>query len=282
MSFLFRSIYAQTNNQNYTVLTSNVSISERNVNTATIFPDVSTHFVSPEPIEYVDISSPNVQGDLPEKNIFRLRPDANKIHPGDHFTITLVTKSYISVYKLIVKDPLNEDSIQNTGAYVISVNPNESVQVNQSGVLNNQQCFDLCINAMNQKRSIFDLNTKSYGMKMYVSNIYTIGDYILVEIEAKNKTKLPFNIDQVRFKIVDKHLVKSAVSQDIELKPFYSFRDSNRKIITSKWRNFYVFKKFTYPSQKIFTIEMTEKQYSGRRITLKVDYNQILNSQTLN
>ena len=281
LSFFFLKIYAQTGDKNYTVLTNNVSISEKNINTATIFPNTTTHFVSPEPIEYVDISSTDVHGDLPEKNIFRLRTDSNKIHPGDHFTVTIITKSYISVYKIMVKDPLSKDCVQNSGAYVISVNPNDAVQVNQSGVLNNQQCFDLCFNAMNRKRNVFDIHANAYGMKMWVSNIFTMGDYIIIGVEVRNKTQLQFDIDQLRFKIVDKHQVKSAVSQDIELKPFYSFNNTDGKIITKKWMNFYVFKKFTYPTQKLFSIEMTEKQYSGRKIDLKVQYKQILNAEQL-
>ena len=281
LQLFFPNIYAQTPKENYTVLTNNVSISEKNINTVTIFPNTTTHFVSPEPIDYVDMSSTDVQGDLPEKNIFRLRTDSNKIHPGDHFTVTIITKSYISVYKIMVRDPLSKDSNQSDGAYVISVNPNDAVQVNQSGVLNNQQFFDLCINAMNRKRNVFDIHANAYGMKMWVSNIYTIGDYIIMGIEVRNKTQLQLDIDQIRFKIVDKHQVKSTVSQDIELKPFYSFNNTDGKIINKRWRNFYVFKKFTYPTQKLFTIEMTEKQYSGRKIDLKVEYNQILNSSQL-
>ena len=267
---------------NYTVLTNNVAITEKNINTATIPLNSTTHFVSPEPIEYVDISSPNIQGDLPEKNIFRLRPDSDKVHPGDKFTITIVTQSYISVYKLTVEDPLSNDSLLSNGAYVISINPNDAVQVNQADVLNNQQCFDLCINALKRKRSIFNIDTKSYGMKMYVKNIYSIGDYIMIELEAKNKTRLQFDIDQIRFKIVDKQSVKATVSQDIELKPFYSLYQPDGEIITNRWRNFYIFKKFTYPTQKLLEIEMTEKQYSGRRVDLKIEYNQILKSQQLN
>ena len=279
---LVQNIFAQARIGNYTVLYNNVSIDEKNVNTATIPSNATTHFVSPEPIQYVDISSPNVQGDLPEKNIFRLRPDSDKVHPGDKFTITIVTQSYISVYKLTVEDPLSNDSLLSNGAYVISINPNDAVQVNQSDVLNNQQCFDLCINALKRKRSIFNIDTKSYGMKMYVKNIYSIGDYIMIELEAKNNTRLQFDIDQIRFKIIDKHSVEATVSQDIELKPFYSLYRPDGKIITSRWRNFYIFKKFTYPTQKLLEIEMTEKQYSGRRVDLKIEYNQILKSQQLN
>lgn len=277
---LIQNIYAQ--NTNYTVLDRNVSITEKNINTVTIPANATVHFVSPEPIEYVDISSPDIQGDLPEKKIFRLRPDSDKIHPGDKFTITIVTLAYISVYKLTIADPLSNDSSLQKGAYVISVNPNDAVQVNQSDVLSNQQCFDLAIKAIKKKRGIFDIDTKGYGMKMYVTNIYSVGDYIMVRLEVKNKTRLQFDIDQIRFKIIDKHTVKATVSQDIELKPVYSLYETNGKIITNKFNNFYIFKKFTYPSQKLLEIELTEKQYSGRRLNLKIEYNQILKSQQFN
>lgn len=274
-----QNLYAQPTH--YTVLAKNVSITEKNINRVTIPANVTVHFVSPEPIQYVDISSPDIQGDLPEKNIFRLRPDSDKIHPGDKFTITIVTPAYISVYKLTVADLQSNDSSLQNGAYVISINPNDAVQVNQSNVLNSQQCFELAIKALQKKRSIFDIDTRAYGMKMYVTNIYSVGDYVMIKLEVKNKTRLQFDIDQIRFKIIDKHKVKATVSQDIELKPVYSLYQSDDKIITDKFSNFFIFKKFTYPTQKLLEIEMTEKQYSGRRLDLKIEYNQILKSQQL-
>ena len=183
---LIQNVSAQVTVGNYTVFKNNISIGESNLNLATIPLNSTTHFVSPEPIQYVDISSSNIQGDLPEKNIFRLRPDLEKVHPGDKFTVTIVTQSYISVYKLTIADPLSNDSVQKNAAYVISINPNNAVQVNQSGVLTSQQSFDLCLKAMKKKRSIFNIDTKSFGMKMFVKNIYSIADYIMFELEVRN------------------------------------------------------------------------------------------------
>src|ERR1035438_4425651 len=115
LSFILANINAQTGT--YTVLASNVLVNNQNINTATIPLNATTHFISPEPIEYVDISSPNVQGDLPEKNIFRLRPDISKIHPGDQFVVTIVTKKYISAYKLLIADTLNNNSACRNESY---------------------------------------------------------------------------------------------------------------------------------------------------------------------
>ena len=268
----------QHRKESYTIMNGNVSIAEKNVINAIIPLNSTTHFVSPEPISYVDISSQDIQGDLTEKNVFRLRPDESKFQEGDAFTITIVTQSYISVYRLKVTAREKDSS----GAYVISINPNDAVQLNQSAVLNNQQFFDLGIMAMKKNRSIYNIETKAYGMKIFVKNIYSVGDYIMLEVGAKNKTNLQFDIDQIRFKIIDKHTVKATVSQDIELQPLYSMNNDDGQIIYKEWSNFYIFKKFTYPTQKLFEIEMTENQYSGRKINLKIEYNQILKSQQLN
>ena len=51
-----QNIQAQTGTINYTVESNNVAINERNINTATIPFNSTTHFVSPEPIDYVAIS----------------------------------------------------------------------------------------------------------------------------------------------------------------------------------------------------------------------------------
>ena len=91
-----------------------------------------------------------------------------------------------------------------------------------------------------------------------------------------------FGIDQIRFKIIDKHTAKATVSQDIELTPVYSLYLTEGKIITNSFHNFYIFKKFTYPTQKLLEIEMTEQQYSGRKVDLKIKYSQVLNAEVLN
>jgi hypothetical protein len=43
----------------------------------------------------------------------------------------------------------------------------------------------------------------------------------------------------------------------------------------------FVFKKFTYPNKKVFSIELSEKQISGRNIKLEIDYKKVLNADVL-
>jgi conjugative transposon TraN protein len=236
----------------------------------------TTHFLSPEPILYVDISSPNVEGDLPEKNIFRLKPNIN-IHVGDNFQVTIVTASFVAVYDLT----LNDSNDEQDNAYVINMDPNDAVQTNNYNQVGQQDFCRLSMLALTKRKKNTNLVSHQYGMGLTVNNIYIVGDFLLFDISCRNRSKISYAIDDIRFKLQDKRKVNAHVSQEIELKPIYQFYDTENATIHHKWRNFYLFRKFTYPGGKVLNIEMTEKQISSRKVELNVDYGHVLHSEFL-
>ena len=46
------------------------------------------------------------------------------------------------------------------------------------------------------------------------------------------------------------------------------------------YRNVIVLKKLTFPNDKVLTIELSEKQISGRTITLAIDYEDVLSADS--
>ena len=64
--------------------------------------------------------------------------------------------------------------------------------------------------------------SKAHGMKAVVNNIYSIGDYFFIDYSLQNKTKIPYDIEELRVKLTDKKEVKATNSQTIELTPAYS------------------------------------------------------------
>ncbi len=78
-----------------------------------------------------------------------------------------------------------------------------------------------------------------------------------------------------------KKILKATVSQDLPVEPLYRFYEDVGLQIKKSFRNFYCFKKFTYPSDKVLCLEITEKQISGRKILLNIDYKQVLAATTL-
>lgn len=269
---------AQDNN-NYKVYNNHThavpsGIAQHNIIKLHIPLNTTTHFVSSEPIDYVDISSPTVQGDLTEDNLFRIRPVSDVVNDGDIFTLTVVTKSFIIAYELTVSKNVKESDV----AHIITINPNEGILLNQSDVLSKQQCFDLSLAVYKKKKKIRNVQAYNNGLFLSLNGTYIFGDYILLDLEAVLKSKISYSVENIRFKITDKKQLKAAVHQDIEIEPYYALYPYRDTKIADSWRNIFVFKKFTYPTEKVLQIELTEAQYSGRRILLEIPYNRILSA----
>src|SRR5665811_1638982 len=65
--------------------------------------NVSLHFVSPEPIQYVDISTDALVGDIPVENVFRIKLTGKPIPEGKGGNqplgvVTIIGQKYIAQY----------------------------------------------------------------------------------------------------------------------------------------------------------------------------------------
>lgn len=234
----------------------------------------TVHIVSPEDIIYVDISSPEVDGNISEKKLCRIKPSTLK--EGDRFTVTVVTKTFLSVYEFTCSAGDPEEEI-----LVVNINPAQAVPIKRDGYLRRSDFNTLAIDAMRRKREVYDVHSKAYDLRIWVNNIFIAGDYLLLDIGIKNKSNLALDVDQFKFAIKDEKILKATISQDLPIEPVYTFYDDMDLKIKKSFRNFYCFKKFTFPTDKVLSIELTEKQISGRKIILNVDYKKILEATTL-
>ena len=79
-------------------------------------------------------------------------------------------------------------------------------------------------------------------------------------------------------KLADKKLTKATNAQVIELTPALVLETG--KTFRHGYRNVVVVRKMTFPNDKVLTIEMTEKQISGRAISLNIDYEDVLSADS--
>ena len=233
---------------------------------------VSTHFITSEPIQYVDISTDHVIGDMPVKNILRLKPDQQeKIATQEQGIVTIVCQKYMIQYRLVYSDV----QAATKSKFISSMDgmglllPEITISAEEMKVLS--------LHLLNKPKEKPISKSKQSGMKITVNQVYTSGDYYFLEVSIQNRSSIIFEIDQVRFHVKDKKVLKATNVQQIELEPEYVLYTQNR--IRKRYRNIFVFKKFTFPNEKTFEIEVSEKQFSGRTIRLKLDYRQILNAE---
>jgi len=235
--------------------------------------NLSVHFISPGPIKYVDISNKSVAGDLPVNNILRIKyRDTVKTNA----VITIVGEKYIAQYRVVYTPNPGDSTIRTQ----IEIDPDDMRPLDFPGVMLSQSELKGLAARLLSKKTAHLETSKIYAMIGSLNHIYTAGDYIFLDVSYQNNTNLAYDIDELRFKIDDKKVTKATNVQSLEIKPDFILFD-----ITSfkkHYRNIFVFKKFTFPGNKLLRIELSEKQLSGRILTLSIPYRDVLNADTIN
>jgi conjugative transposon TraN protein len=228
------------------------------------------HFISPEPIQYVDISDKNIEGDLPLPNVLRLR--FKKDTCLSDAIVTIAGEKFIAQYHLW--------PVTSTESEKIEIQPADMRPLDISGVgFSQPQLKSIALNLFCKSPGKAIEKTKAFGLKASLYHLYTAGDYIFIDLGYRNKTNLAYQIDDFRFKVDDKKVTKASNVQSIEVKPLFILFDS--PLFQKTYRNIIVLKKMSFPGNKVLHIELSEKQLSGRVITLNVSYQDVLDADIL-
>ncbi|WP_263603499.1 conjugative transposon protein TraN [Chryseobacterium sp. PET-29] len=249
---------------------------------------INLHMISPEPIQYVDLSTDKLTGDLPANNIARIKISDNKTSDKDKkkqstpfFTgdtvgiITVVGQSFIAQYKAVYRSPDNLNTITNIHIQPEAMQPIEFDKMTFSNRELRQFTLDIIQNKAYKKpiRTENNLN-----LSMQLNNVYVMGDYMFLDMTFKNTSNLSYDLETLKFSIEDKKIHKATNNQSIEMTPV--FQMNSQKHFRKNLRNIYVFKKFTFPNSKVMMIRLIEEQLSGRTIEMKVNYSEILKADT--
>lgn len=237
------------------------------------------HIISPEPIRYVDISTHAVVGDLPEENVLRLKwvtdsTDETSNEWGSLGIVTVIGESFIAQYNLNIMDGKSANRL----AVSFNILPEHTRPLHVPVELTTPELRSHALGLL-AKRNVSPIRKASdYGIRTELNNVYTVGNLVLLDITYRNSTNLMYDIDEMRFKIEDKKITKATNVQSIEIKPIWQLYPHGS--FKRTYRNIYVLKKATFPSSKVLNVELSEKQISGRTITLKIRYRDILEADT--
>ncbi|UOE47820.1 conjugative transposon protein TraN [Mucilaginibacter sp. SMC90] len=233
--------------------------------------NLTIHFVSPEPIQYVDISSKGMVGDLPLKNVFRLKMRDSTVNFQDA-VVTIVGEKFIAQYHVV---PGGADVPTE-----IEIVPADTHQLDVAGIgFSENQLRKLSLGIFAGKGRHPLEKVKAFGMEAKVNQVFTAGDYLFLDISYLNKTNLKYDSEGFQFKVDDKKVTKASNVQSVELKPVFTLLDIAP--FTKSYRNIFVFKKLTFPGNKVLSVELSEKQFSGRVIRINLSYKDILAAYTI-
>ena len=248
----------------------------RELELLTVNDQVTTVITASEPVRFVDISTDKVAGDQPLSNTVRLKPkygsDVNA--DGDILAVvTIITERYRVQYALIYTTRLQEAVTEKT-VLLSEITPYNNPAVSMS----TEEMARFARRIWESPSRYRNVGARRDHMDIRLNNIYSAGEYFFIDFSVENRTNIRFDIDQIRFKVEDKKKSKATNSQSVELSPAMILESGTSFL--HGYRNVVVLKKLTFPNDKVLTIEMSEKQISGRTITLSIDYEDVLHADS--
>ena len=242
----------------------------------TVNEQVTTVITASEPIRFVDISTDKVAGDQPINNTIRLKPKEGGHEDGEILAIvTIVTERYRTQYALLyttrIQEAVTDKEVQFS---------ERRAYHNPAVSLSTEDMYRFARQIWTSPAGFRNVSTKKHRMTMRLNNIYTVGDYFFIDFSIENRTHIRFDMDEIRIKLADKKISNATNAQVIEIKPELSLEQT--KSFLRGYRNVMVIRKMTFPNDKVLTIEISEKQISGRTIAVNIDYEDVLNADSFN
>ena len=238
----------------------------------TVNENVTTVITASEPIRLVDISTDKVVGDKPIENVIRVKPKEGGHEDGAVLAIvTVVTERYRSQYALIYTTRL-EEAVSDKEVQMDERNAFHNPAVSMSS----EEMVRYARRIWNSPAKHHSTRTNRHHLTMRLNNVYSVGEYFFIDFSVENRTNLRFDIDELRFKLSDKKQQKATNVQDLMLEPVLLLEKSAS--FQHGYRNVVVLKKMTFPNDKVLTIELSERQISGRTVSMTIDYEDVLSA----
>lgn len=127
------------------------------------------------------------------------------------------------------------------------------------------------------KRIIKHIGSKSYGIRFALKGIYVQDGKFYFHTELHNKSNVPFNVDFITFKILDKKVAKRTAIQEQPLTPLRMYKQVDKVAGSSTERNVYLLDQFTIADDKLLLIEIFEKN-GDRQQVLQVENSDLVHA----
>ncbi|WP_316806853.1 DUF4138 domain-containing protein [Pedobacter agri] len=237
----------------------------------------AVHLRSPEPISYVDLPSSRISGDLPLKNLLRLRilrQDSSVIYPRELGILTVTGEQFLAQYRIIL---IPSDAAQAHSE--IEILPRDMLPlVPAVPSLSTPQIKAKAIEVITNKPNKSLATASNQGISIKVHQILCCGELIFLDLGFENATELEYQIDRISFTISDKKIMKATNFQQFPLELKQALHPLER--FSKRGRNIYVLAKATFSSDKRLVIALSEKQPSSRLVSLSLAYRDILSADS--
>lgn len=247
----------------------------------------TTHIIFPSEIVYCDLGNENLVAGLADgaKNVLRVKSAFKSFKHETNLSVITEDGSYYSFNVKFAKEPLllniEMTDFLHDGEAVNRPNNAQEIYLERLGS-ESPMLVKLIMKSIykQNKREIKHIGSKRFGVQFLLKSIYANNGLLYFHTELKNTSNIPFDVDYVSFKIVDKKVIKRTAMQEQVLEPL---RAQNYVTVVhgkSSERTVFALEKFTIPDDKQLVIEVAEKE-GGRHQSFVVENEDIVRANVI-
>lgn len=246
--------------------------------------DKTSHLIFPTAIRYVDLGSEYLIAGKAEdaENVLRVKASVRDFEPETNFSVITNDGRFYSfdVYYSSYPEALSYDLLTMQKA-VDKANGND-VLFEELGN-NSPSLAGLLLETIykKDKRIVKHIGAKSFGIQFMLKGIYIHNGKYYFHTELRNRTNVPFQIDFVNFKVVDKKVAKRTVVQERPMIPLRTYKPLDEIGGKTIEQNVFLLDQFTIADDKVVLIEIFERN-GGRHQTLQVENSDLIKARLIN
>ena len=130
------------------------------------------------------------------------------------------------------------------------------------------------------KREVKHIGCKRFGIQYLLKGIYTHNGLLYFHTQIKNASNVPFDVDFITFKIVDKKVAKRTAIQEQVIFPLRAHNYATRVAGKRDECTVFTFAKFTIPDDKCLVVELNEKN-GGRHQSFTIENEDLVRANVI-
>lgn len=237
----------------------------------------TTHVIFPSAIRYVDLGSADLLAAKADgtENVLRVKAALRDFSRESNLSVITEDGAYYT-FNVKYADEPQKLSVEMTdflhdGEAVNRPNNALEIYMKELGS-ESPMLVRLIMKSIykNDRREIKHIGCKRFGIQYLLKGIYSHNGLLYFHLQLKNSTNVPFDVDHLTFKIVDKKVAKRTAIQEQVIWPLRAH--NNVQVIPGKSSERMVFTlpKFTIPDDKHLVVELYEKS-GGRHQSFTVE-----------
>ena len=250
--------------------------------------DKTVHVIFPAAVRYVDLGSPNLIAGKADgaENVIRVKATVRDFRAETNMSVITEDGSFYTFNVRYAAEPLllNVEMCDFIHDGESANRPNNAMEVYLTELGSESPLLvRLIMRSIHKqdKREVKHIGCKRFGVQYLLKSIYTHNGLLYFHTQIRNGSNVPFDVDFITFKIVDKKVAKRTAIQEQVIFPLRAYNYATRVAGKKDERTVFTMAKFTIPDGKCLVVELNEKN-GGRHQSFIVENEDLVRAGVIN